>query len=86
MTRLFLLMGGTGARDFGPGYRAGPDAYCRQLVPAGSGRPATGGPFQEAVLFSSRDGQKYDLAVDSLGGNTSLKYFGNYRGLAGSVE
>ena len=33
------------------------------------------------VLHSSSDGQKYDLAVDSLGGSASFKYFGNRRGL-----
>ena len=37
--------------------------------------------FSPDVLHSSSDGQKYDLAVDSLGGSASFKYFGNRRGL-----
>ena len=37
--------------------------------------------FSPDVLRSSSDGQKYDLAVDSLAGSASFKYFGNRRGL-----
>ena len=37
--------------------------------------------FSPDMLHSSSDGQKYDLAVESLGGSASFKYFGNRWGL-----
>lgn len=50
-------------------------AFTRQLRLRDAFRPSPD------VLHSSSDGQKYDLAVDSLGGSASFKYFGNRRGL-----